>query len=105
MYKIFQESKSLAWTNPTLKIWSQFIWESHFKLTYGVPAIVALNFAEREYAVQKGAFDETAIRNFLDRLTTGRIRTNFIGYLPPLIDTTPWDGKDPVIESEAKSEL
>lgn len=77
---------------------SQTAWETSLGLTFGFPAIVAINFDKKRFAVQKGSFVSLAIKNFLDGLTNGRVSTKELpSSLPKFATVTPWDGKEPTI--------
>lgn len=71
--------------------------ESSLKIS-SYPSVVALNGKKSKYSDFHGAFTNTAIGKFVNKLQAGRQAANSLKILPDIVTTTPWDGEDFVPE-------
>jgi protein disulfide-isomerase A6 len=66
---------------------------------FGYPALVAYKPKDGKFAIPKGAFDQTQIQEFIERLRKGGESVASIqGSLAPITTVQPWDGNDAKIE-------
>ncbi|KAG7392062.1 hypothetical protein PHYBOEH_006503 [Phytophthora boehmeriae] len=72
----------------------QLAFENQFELTFGYPAVVAINLERKRYVVQRGAYTVDAISEFLQGVMQGRESTVGFDELPVMETVKPWDGKD-----------
>ena len=62
---------------------------------FGYPAMAALNSKKKKFAVLRGAFTKTSIKDFVNHLVAGRTPTSTLsGGIPDVVTVTKWDGKD-----------
>jgi protein disulfide-isomerase A6 len=74
---------------------------------YGYPALIALNPSKLKYATLKSGFAVPSLKEFIEGLRAGHERSIGIsnGALGAVETTTPWDGKDAVVEEEEEFSL
>eukprot|EP00386_Alphamonas_edax_P002786 GDKI01008484.1.p1 GENE.GDKI01008484.1~~GDKI01008484.1.p1 ORF type:complete len:418 (+),score=183.46 GDKI01008484.1:100-1353(+) len=84
---------------PVKFLWSQggdqFDFEQQLNLSFGYPAVIAVNFEKGMYATHRGDFTQTSLRSFLTALMSGRAP---VSPLPKTLEkikkAEAWDGKD-----------
>lgn len=74
--------------------------EETLGLTFGYPAVVAVNVDKKRSAIQRGTFDADGIEKFLIALSSGAVRAEPYGNDLKFKTVAPWDGTEPVIEEE-----
>jgi len=80
--------------------------EQKLELTFGFPAVVAVNVDKSVYSVFRLSFAEKSVSTFLYSITTGRAPSAKFDVLPKLVDVEAWDGKDGVpIEEESLADI
>ncbi|EQC37366.1 hypothetical protein SDRG_05583 [Saprolegnia diclina VS20] len=72
--------------------------EDAFGLTFGYPAVLAINLDKQRYSVMRAAFDATSIASYLEGIFSGRQSTFPYEALPKVAKTTGWDGQDATLE-------
>jgi len=74
---------------------------------FGYPALAAINTKKKIRSTMTAAFTKDGINDFLRTLAAGRAGRNYDSFmeLPPVSETTPWDGKDAVQESVDEYDL
>lgn len=87
-------------------LWSQggdqFEMEEALGLSFGYPAVIAVNFAKGRYGVHRGTFDKDQISMFLTSLARGGVPLAPIPANAKAVKADPWDGKDgkPPVEED-----
>ena len=90
---------------PIFYLWAQggdyFDLEDKLHLGFGYPAVVAINFNKKKYAVCRKAFTQENLSEFVSGLLRGRESLMNLPELPKLKNRDLWDGKDaPKVEVE-----
>lgn len=80
-------------------LWAQggdfYEFEEKLGLTFGTPAVVAISFAKKKYAVMRSSFSKANLSEFLTKLLNGKqVLDNLPANLPKLPKVDEWDGKD-----------
>jgi len=87
-------------------LWSQggdqFEMEEAMGLSFGYPAVIAINFAKARYGVHRGTLDKDSVSQFLTSLARGGTPLAPIPANAKAVKSDPWDGKDgtPPVEEE-----
>jgi len=87
-------------------LWSeggaQFEMEDQLGLSFGYPAVIAINFAKGRYGVHRGTLDKDSVAMFLTSLARGGVPLAPIPANAKVVKADPWDGKDgkPPVEEE-----
>ena len=89
---------------PIYYLWAQggdyFDLEDKLHLGFGYPAVVALNYNKKKYAVCRKAFTQENLSEFVSGLLRGREALMNLPELPKLKNKDLWDGKDaPKVET------
>ena len=83
---------------PIFYLWAQggdyFDLEDKLHLGFGYPAVVAINFNKKKYAVCRKAFTKENLSEFISGLLRGRESLMNLPELPKLKNRDLWDGKD-----------
>uniref|UniRef100_A0A7S2V150 protein disulfide-isomerase n=1 Tax=Fibrocapsa japonica TaxID=94617 RepID=A0A7S2V150_9STRA len=74
--------------------------EASFGLTFGFPALVAVNKEKGAFAVQHGAFSQEGIVSFLNGVMIGKEKTTAVDPFPSIMKVDPWDGEDAAVQEE-----
>ncbi len=72
--------------------------EKVFNLGSGYPAVVAISYSKKKYAVMRGTYTVEGVASFLSDLMRGYERLYDYKELPALKDVQKWDGSDPKTE-------
>lgn len=74
---------------------------------YGYPAFIALNPEKLKFASLRGGFENSAVKEFLNEVRSGRERVTDVdgGSLAQLETRSPWDGTDGEVEVEEEFSL
>lgn len=79
-------------------LWSQggdqFEMEEAMGLSFGYPAVIAINFGKARYGVHRGTFDKDQIAMFLTSLARGGVPLAPIPANGKAVKADVWDGKD-----------
>ena len=94
---------------PIFYLWAQggdyFDLEDKLHLGFGYPAVVAINFNKKKYAVCRKAFTKENLSEFISGLLRGRESLMNLPELPKLKNRDLWDGKDaPKVEVEKEAD-
>jgi len=87
-------------------LWSQggdqFEMEEALGLSFGYPAVIAVNFAKGRYGVHRGTLDKESVSQFLTSLARGGVPLAPIPANAKAVKADAWDGKDgkPPVEEE-----
>jgi len=87
-------------------LWSQggdqFEMEEALGLSFGYPAVIAINFAKARYGVHRGTLDKESIVMFLTSLARGGVPLAPIPASAKAVKADVWDGKDgkPPVEED-----
>lgn len=83
---------------PIYFLWAQggdfFDLEDKLHLSFGYPAVVAVNFNKKKYSVCRSAFGAENIKIFVSNLLIGKEPLMNLPELPKLKSVAQWDGKD-----------
>lgn len=94
---------------PIYFLWSQggdqFDFEEQMHLSFGYPAVVALNYNKKKYAVCRRAFNEDNLKDFILDIFLGKERLMNIDKIKDMKNVPKWDGKDYVAPKENKDEF
>lgn len=78
--------------------------ESTMEMTFGFPAVVALNLDKSIYCIHRFSFNEKSLSTFLYSITSGRAASYKLEDTAQLsnilVDVSEWDGMDGEIEEE-----
>lgn len=70
------------------------------------PAVVALNKGKGKFSKHRGAFSESALKDFITGMSSGRSKVLSIPEVFPSVSAvSAWDGKDAKIEVEEEFSL
>ena len=94
---------------PIYYLWAQggdyFDLEDKLHLGFGYPAVVALNYNKKKYAVCRKAFTQENLSEFVSGLLRGREALMNLPELPKLKNKDLWDGNDaPKVETEKEAD-
>ena len=94
---------------PIFYIWAQggdyFDLEDKLHLGFGYPAVVAINYNKKKYAICRKAYTKQNLEDFVSGLLRGKEALMNLPELPKLKNKDLWDGKDaPQVESEKKED-
>jgi len=94
---VFKKSKSEG--TPAGFMWlqggDQFDIEEKLSLSFGFPAVIAINLKKERYGVHRGTLDTTSLAEFLKSMMIGKVPLHPLPKnLPKFSKTDPWDGKD-----------
>jgi len=94
---------------PIYYLWAQggdyFDLEDKLHLGFGYPAVVALNYNKKKYAVCRKAFTQENLSEFVSGLLRGREALMNLPELPKLKKKDLWDGNDaPKVETEKEAD-
>jgi hypothetical protein len=87
-------------------MWSQggdqFEMEEAMGLSFGYPAVIAINFGKARYGVHRGTFDKDQVTQFLTSLARGGVPLAPIPANAKAVKAELWDGKDgkPPVEED-----
>ena len=77
--------------------------ESTIEMTFGFPAVVAINLDKSIYCIHRFSFNEKALSSFLYSITSGRAASYKLdeqNIEDVIVNVEEWDGKDVVVEEE-----
>lgn len=67
--------------------------EQQLELTFGYPAVAAVSLEKGAYAIHRGSFSLDKLKDFINRILSGRQRvTPLSSQQLPVVTTEPWDG-------------
>jgi protein disulfide-isomerase A6 len=94
---------------PIYYLWAQggdyFDLEDKLHLGFGYPAVVALNYNKKKYAVCRKAFTQENLSEFVSGLLRGREALMNLPELPKLKNKDLWDGNDaPKVATEKEAD-
>lgn len=93
---VFKNSKSAG--HPVGFMWSQggdqFESEEKMALSFGFPAVVAINLKKERFGVHRGTFDKDALKGFISQMMIGRVPLAPLPKGLSFSKADPWDGKD-----------
>jgi protein disulfide-isomerase A6 len=94
---------------PIFYIWAQggdyFDLEDKLHLGFGYPAVVAINYNKKKYAICRKAYTKQNLEDFVSGLLRGKEALMNLPELPKLKNKDLWDGKDaPKVETEKKED-
>jgi len=72
----------------------QFDMEEKMALSFGFPALVAVNVKKERYGVHRGKFDKDSLSQFLSQMMIGRVPLQVLPKGLKWAKSDPWDGKD-----------
>lgn len=72
----------------------QFDMEEKMALSFGFPAVVAVNVKKERYGVHRGKFDKDSLSQFLSQMMIGRVPLQVLPKGLKWAKSDPWDGKD-----------
>lgn len=90
--------KSKAEGHPVGFMWlqggDQFEVEEKLSLSFGYPAVVAINVKKERFGVHRGKFDKESLSSFLGSMMIGRVPLQPLPKGMKWSKSDPWDGKD-----------
>jgi len=103
--EMLKETTKVARGKPINFWWVQggdnYEWEQKLNLSFGYPAVVAINYMKKKYAISKSSFELNNVKTFVNNLLIGKESLNDLPVQLPQIKTvSKWDGKDAVIPKE-----
>ena len=95
---------------PIYYLWAQggdfFDFEDKLHLSFGYPAVVAMNYNKKKYSVCRTAFTKENLKDFVVSLLIGKEPLMNLPEIKNLKTVTEWDGKDaPIPEPEPEDDL
>lgn len=83
---------------PIYFLWAQggdfFDFEDKLHLSFGYPAVVAINFSKKKYSICRMSFSKDNIKNYIVNLLSGKEPLQNLSELPQLKKVAEWDKKD-----------
>jgi len=93
---VFKKAKSDG--HPVGFMWlqggDQFEIEEKMALSFGFPAVVAVNVKKERYGIHRGKFDKDSLAQFLSQMMIGRVPLQVLPKGLKWSKSDPWDGKD-----------
>jgi len=94
---------------PIYFLWAQggdfFDYEDKLHLSFGYPAIVAVNYSKKKYAICKSAFGTENLKDFIQDLLLGKGQLMNLPELAKLKSVSEWNGLDAPKQEEEKDDL
>lgn len=96
-----KEASKGARGKPIYYLWAQggdfFDMEDKLHLSFGYPAVVAVNYNKKKYAICRSAFTKDNLSDFVVSLLIGKEPLMNLPEIPRLKKVDAWDGKDAAI--------
>jgi len=93
---VFKKAKSDG--HPVGFMWlqggDQFEIEEKMALSFGFPAVVAVNVKKERYGIHRGKFDKDSLAQFLSQMMIGRVPLQVLPKGLKWSKSDAWDGKD-----------
>lgn len=93
---VFKKAKSDG--HPVGFMWAQggdqFEIEEKLALSFGFPAVVAINIKKERFGIHRGTFDGDSVKGFLSSMMVGRVPLQPLPKGLKWAKSDPWDGKD-----------
>ncbi|MCQ2817503.1 MAG: thioredoxin domain-containing protein [archaeon] len=94
---------------PIYFLWAQggdfFNLEDQLHLSFGYPAVIALNYSKKKYAVCRRAFSAENLKDFIVNIFLGKEPLSNLPELKKLKPVEKWNGKDYVPEKQPSDDL
>jgi len=99
---VFKKAKSDG--QPVGFMWlqggDQFDIEEKLALSFGFPAVVAVNVKKERYGIHRGKFDKDSLAQFLSQMMIGRVPLQVLPKGLKWAKSDAWDGKDGELPAE-----
>lgn len=96
MDPVFKKAKSDG--HPVGFMWlqggDQYEIEEKLALSFGFPAVVAINIKKERFGIHRGRFDSDSVKGFLSSMMVGRVPLQPLPKGLKWAKSDPWDGKD-----------
>lgn len=83
-----------------------FDYEEKLQLSFGYPAVIAINYSKKKYAILRRAFNTENLKSFIVNIFLGKESLMTFPDFRKKLKTMPqWDGKDYVPEKPPKDDF